>query len=122
MNNPVVHFEILGRDGPTLVAFYRELFGWELRDATMEGYDSYSFLPSPDEGIGGGVGQLQPVQQPFVTIYVEVADPQLVLEDAVRHGAEVVLDVTSIPGVGDIARFRDPQGNIIGLVRSVPPD
>jgi predicted enzyme related to lactoylglutathione lyase len=122
MNNPVVHFEILGRDGAALVAFYRQLFGWELRDATMEGYSTYSFLPSPDEGIGGGVGQLQSVQQSFVTIYVEVADARLVLEDAIRHGAQVVLEVNSIPGVGDIARFRDPQGNIIGLVRSVTPN
>lgn len=122
MNNPIVHFEILGRDGPSLVAFYRDLFGWELREVPMEGYTSYSFLPSPDEGIGGGVGQLRPESQPFVTIYIEVTDPRAMLDAAVRSGAETVLDVTSVPGVGDIARFRDPQGNIIGLVRSTPPN
>jgi hypothetical protein len=85
----------------------------------MNGYHSYAFLPSPDEGIGGGGGQLEPSDQGFVTIYVEVHDPQSILDQAVRGGAQVVLPVTEIPGVGDIARFRDPQGNVVGLVRSI---
>jgi len=118
MDNPIVHFEILGHEGPSLIGFYRDLFGWELRDVPMNGYRSYAFLPSPDEGIGGGIGQLESSDQGFVTIYVEVADPQSILEQAVRSGAQVVLPVTEIPGVGDIARFRDPQGNVVGLVRS----
>lgn len=121
MKNPIVHFEILGRDGPSLVAFYRDLFGWELRDATMEGYRTYAFLPSPDQGIGGGVGQLESNEDPFVTIYVEVADPKSLLEEAVTRGARVVLAPTDVPGVGQIARFRDAQGNVVGLVRSAAP-
>src|SRR5580658_9003983 len=118
MDNAIVHFEILGHDGPSLAEFYRDLFGWELRDAPMNGYRSYAFLPSPDERIGGGVGQLESAAQGLVTIYVEVADPQSILDQAVRAGAEVVLPITEIPGVGDIARFRDPQGNVVGVVRS----
>ncbi len=120
MENPVVHFEILGSNGPALMDFYRALFGWELREVPMHGYESYAFLPSPDEGIGGGVGQLGPESHPMVTIYVEVADPGAVLERAVAAGAEEVLAVTTIDGVGAIARFRDPQGNVVGVVRSEP--
>jgi uncharacterized protein len=122
MANPVVHFEIIGHEGPSLVAFYRELFGWDLHDATMGGYHSYAFLPSPDEGIGGGVGQLESSDHAFVTIYVEVTDPQSLLDQAVKGGAQVMLPVTQLPGVGEIARFRDPQGNVVGLVRSAVPD
>lgn len=122
MDNPIVHFEILGHEGPSLIGFYRDLFGWELREVPMNGYRSYAFLPSPDEGIGGGIGQLESNEQGFVTIYIEVADPQLTLDDAVSRGAQTVLPVTEIPGVGEIARFRDPQGNVVGLVRSAAPD
>ena len=118
MDNAIVHFEILGHEGESLVAFYRGLFGWELRDAAMEGYSTYAFLPAPDEGIGGGVGELESGAEPLVTIYVEVEHPQSVLDQAVQGGAEVALPVTEVPGVGAIARFRDPQGNVIGLVRS----
>jgi hypothetical protein len=122
MNNPIVHFEILGSEGPALISFYRELFGWELRDAAMGGYRSYAYLPSPDNGIGGGVGQLESDAHALVTIYVEVTDPGAMLDQAVRSGAHVVLPVTELPGVGEIARFRDPQGNVVGLVRSIAPE
>jgi predicted enzyme related to lactoylglutathione lyase len=121
MSNPVVHFEILGPEGLALVSFYRELFGWNLRATAMAGYRNYSFLPTPAVGIGGGVGQLESGDQAFVTIYVEVADPQALLDQAVGAGAQVVLAVTELPGVGAIARFRDPQGNVVGLVRSAAP-
>jgi predicted enzyme related to lactoylglutathione lyase len=116
---PVVHFEILGPDGPALITFYRDLFGWDLREVPMAGYDAYAYLPPPSEGIGGGVGQVDAdSSEPLVTVYVEVADPQATLDQAVQAGAEVTLSATEIKGVGTIARFRDPQGNVIGLVHS----
>lgn len=121
MTNAVVHFEILAPDGAGAVTFYRELFGWELRQVPMTGYHSYAYLPQPDEGIGGGVGQLDAGGQAspsVVTIYIEVEDPEASLDQAVRAGATVSLPVTHIDGVGTIARFRDPYGNTIGLVRS----
>jgi len=123
MNNPVVHFEILGPNGPEAIDFYRQIFGWDLREAPMEGYDSYAYLPEPDTGIGGGVGQLHSTDPEangsgLVTIYVEVDDPSATLDRAVDAGAEIALPVTAIPGVGTIARFRDPHGNVVGLVHS----
>lgn len=121
MRNPVVHFEILGPDGPAAIAFYRELFGWDLRQVPMAGYHTYAYLRQPDQGIGGGIGKLEPgnrAGERLVTIYVEVSDPQAILDQAVQAGAQTILPVTEIDGVGSIARFRDPQGNIIGLVCS----
>ena len=29
MGNPVIHFEVTGKDGPALVSFYEKLFGWK---------------------------------------------------------------------------------------------
>ncbi len=124
MHNPVVHFEILGGDGPATVSFYRELFGWDLRQVPMAGYDTYAYLPQPDRGIGGGIGRLgpdDPTGAHLVTVYVEVPDLEATLERAVLAGAEVTLPVTGLPGEGAIARFRDPQGNIIGLIRPATP-
>jgi uncharacterized protein len=119
MTNPIVHFEILGADGAAMIAFYRQLFGWDLHQVPMTGYHTYAYLPHPDQGIGGGVGQLDTSgDEPLVTVYVEVADPQATLDHAVHAGAHITLPPTEIDGVGTIARFRDPQGNTIGLVRS----
>jgi len=33
MSNPVIHFEIGGRDAERLTSFYRELFDWQLQPA-----------------------------------------------------------------------------------------
>ena len=30
MGQPVVHFEVVGKDGAALQSFYSELFGWEI--------------------------------------------------------------------------------------------
>ena len=32
MGQPVVHFEIVGKDGEKLRSYYSELFGWEFGD------------------------------------------------------------------------------------------
>lgn len=40
------------------------------------------------------------------------------LDKVVAAGAEKVQDVTEIPGMVTFAQFRDPAGNVIGLVKS----
>ena len=30
MRQPVVHFEVIGRDGAKLQSYYSELFGWQI--------------------------------------------------------------------------------------------
>jgi len=110
MRNPVVHFEILGPDGPATIAFYRELFGWDLRKVPMAGYRTYAYLPEPDQGIGGGVGQLEPSdrsEERMVTIYVEVSDPQAILDQAVAKNADDQAQL--IDAQKDFARFTTLQ-------------
>ena len=58
MGQPVVHFEIVGADGPALQSYYSQLFGWEIdADNPM----NYGIVPREGNtnadgvGIGGGV-------------------------------------------------------------------
>ena len=46
--NPVVHFEVLGRDSAALQRFYGEAFGWSLGPA--EGPMEYSMVHFNDGG------------------------------------------------------------------------
>lgn len=111
MPNPVVHFEILGSDGDQLQGFYAEMFGWTINaDNPM----SYGLTDTGGEGINGGIGQAETA---LATIYIEVDDPGQYLEKVVAAGAEVVQDVTEIPDMVTFAQFRDPAGNIVGLVK-----
>lgn len=113
MPNPVVHFEIGGPDREGLKAFYEGVFGWEVHDVPEMDY-SLVHAKDGDVGIDGGM----PVQDtPWVCIYIEVPDPYASLEAAVAAGAEVVMPVMESPGV-TLAQFRDPAGNIVGLVKA----
>ncbi len=60
MGQPVVHFEVVGKDGPALRSFYSELFGWNFDNDNPMGYGVVTREDNvnPDGiGIGGGVGQ-----------------------------------------------------------------
>ena len=115
MGNPVVHFELLGKDGQKLRDFYTQLFDWKLTQPA-EGMD-YSMVDT-GEGIGGGIGT-NPDGKPWLTFYVATEDPKASLAKAVELGAEVIMDVSEVPGAGvTIATFRDPEGNTVGLVKS----
>ncbi len=117
MENPVVHFEILGSDGPQLIDFYRGLFGWSLQDTPLPGWPSYAIMEPPAEGIGGAVGTSDAAPNGAVVVYVDVDDIDRTLSRAVSMGASVALPVTSVVGtVLSVAWLRDPQGNLIGLV------
>jgi predicted enzyme related to lactoylglutathione lyase len=50
--------------------------------------------------------------------FSEVAAHRARLEDvAVAHGAEVVMSPVTMPGgLVELAQFRDPEGNWVGLV------
>ena len=38
MGNPVVHFEVAGKDGPALQKFYGDLFDWKIDNSNPMGY------------------------------------------------------------------------------------
>jgi predicted enzyme related to lactoylglutathione lyase len=56
MANPVVHFEIIGKDPKTLEAFYRQAFDWNMEPSSGAGVDSYTLVHAQagGHGIDGG--------------------------------------------------------------------
>ena len=111
----VVHIEILGADAPRLQSFYRELFGWQSK-LNPAGYGYVSVSPPSGTPLTGGVGP-SPQRQPLVIFYVKVDDPTATLKKAEALGGKVVVPPTDAPGGVTFARFADPEGNIIGVVR-----
>lgn len=113
--SPVVHVEILGVDAPRLQKFYGDLFGWS---ATLNpvGYGYVPVEPKAPVKLTGGIGA-NPQRQPLVIFYVKVADPTATLKRAEQLGGRVVMPATDVPGGITFARFADPEGNVVGLVR-----
>ena len=56
-----------------------------------------------------------------VHFYVEADDLQAVLDQAESLGAKTILPVTDFGGVVTIAMFSDPDGLLVGLVKSADP-
>ncbi len=113
MGQPVVHFEIVGKDAKKLQEFYAGLFGWHIdADNPM----NYGIVDTHgDGGIGGGIGPAQGPNQ--VTFYVQVDDPQAYLNKIEGIGGKTIVPVTEIPDMVTFALFADPEGNVVGLVK-----
>lgn len=113
---PVVHFEIHAKDGKKLQEFYKELFGWNITDTPSM---NYAFIEAgiggPENGVGGGIAQ-SPVA-PMVTFYVQVLDLNETLQKAESMGGGTVMPPMDVPDGPTIAQMRDPEGNVIGLVK-----
>jgi predicted enzyme related to lactoylglutathione lyase len=108
MGNPVVHFEIMGKDEKKLEKFYSAAFGWQMHPATP----GYSMVHAGDDaGIGGGIGK---DDQPAVRFYIDVEDVEEALKKVEKLGGKVVMPPQATQQV-TFARFADPEGNIIGL-------
>ena len=112
MPNPVVHFEINGKDGKKLQNFYATLFEWHI-DANNP--MNYGMVDTHAGGINGGVAQ---ADQAGVSVFVEVDDLQAYLNKVERLGGKTVMPITVIPDMVTFAMFSDPEGNVVGLVKS----
>jgi predicted enzyme related to lactoylglutathione lyase len=122
MGQPVVHFEVVGKDGDKLRSYYSELFGWEFGD-TM-GPTNYAVTPREGNtgddgiGIGGGVGTGPEGYDGHVTFYVAVDDVEAALSKAESLGGTRMMGPDKVPDTDmEIALFTDPEGHVIGLVK-----
>jgi predicted enzyme related to lactoylglutathione lyase len=115
MANPVVHFEVIGKDGKALQDFYSGIFGWKV-DATNP--MNYGIVNAEDTGggIGGGLSAGDGQTNGLVTFYIAVQDPEETLKTVEAQGGKIVMPVMEIPGMVRLAQFADPEGNIIGII------
>jgi uncharacterized protein len=121
MGQPVVHFEVIGKDGEKLRSYYSELFDWKI-DADNE--MNYGLVTREDNsnadgvGIGGGVAGGPEGYEGHVTFYVEVPDVEASLAKAESLGGTRVMGPETIMGRMVLGQFTDPEGHVIGLVGS----
>ena len=114
MKNPVVWFEVVGKDGAHLRRFYSDLFGWKIEGAT--GDMDYGLVAAANGGIGGGVGTSQDGSSGHVTFFVEVDDPAAYLKRVEKLGGKTLVPPMEIPSYNlTFAYFVDPEGHVVGL-------
>ena len=123
MGQPVVHFEIIGKEPAKLRRFYAELFAWEFDttgpvSAEVSDAGNYGFVtPTSTEeaGIPGGVGGGERFAAQTL-FYVGVPDIEAALSKAESLGGTRRMGPDRAPGTSlVIAHFTDPEGHLIGL-------
>lgn len=123
MGQPVVHFEVIGKDPAGLRGYYGEMFGWEfdtsspVSDAVSEPMN-YGFVErnttSDGTGIPGGVGGGTGYES-HVIFYVGVPDVEAALQKAESLGGKRLMGPEGKPGVLYVGQFIDPEGNLVGV-------
>ncbi|REF35842.1 VOC family protein [Thermasporomyces composti] len=123
MGRPVVHFEITGRDGQALRSFYTRLFDWQIDADNPMGYGMVAREGNTTEdgvGIGGGIaGMPEGEGGGYVTFYVSVPDVEATLTQVESLGGSRALGPEKISDDLVIGQFRDPEGNLIGVIQAM---
>ena len=119
MGQPVVHFEIAGKDAPALQRYYAELFDWHV-DANNEfGYGIVTREENVNDdgvGIGGGISGGPEGYEGHVTFYVQVPDVEAALAKAESLGGTRMMGPDDVMDSLTIGLFTDPEGHVIGVM------
>jgi uncharacterized protein len=121
MGQPVVHFEIVGKDANKLQSYYSDLFGWEFDADNPMRYGVVQREGNTNTdgvGIGGGVGPGPEGYDGHVTFYVEVPDVEAALAQAESLGGTRMMGPDKPMEGLEIGLFNDPEGHLVGLVKS----
>jgi predicted enzyme related to lactoylglutathione lyase len=121
----VVHFEIHADDPQRAVAFYQDIFGWQINK--WEGPEDYWLVitgPDNEPGINGAILRRPgPVNGDAVIAYVctiDVPSVDDVTAKITAHGGTIALPKMAVPQVGWLAYGKDTEGNIFGVLQSDP--
>jgi predicted enzyme related to lactoylglutathione lyase len=121
VGQPVVHFEVIGNDPKKLQSYYSELFGWEIDSNNPMNYgivQREGNVNAEGVGIGGGVGRGPDGYEGHVTFYVEVPDVEAALAKAESLGGSRIMGPEKMMEGVEIGLFNDPEGHIVGVVKS----
>jgi uncharacterized protein len=120
---PVVHFDVIGKDPARLRSYFGELFGWQFDVPSpvaqeVSDSDQYGFLDlvtsADGTGIRGGVGG-GPGYESHAVFYVAVPDVETALRRAEELGGKRVMGPATSPNGLVVGHFTDPEGTLIGV-------
>ena len=124
MGQPVVHFEVLGKDAekdPELLLGALRVGDQPLpfENPTQYGLvDRDGNTNAEGIGIGGVIGGAPEGHLGHVPFYVEVPDVEAALAKAESLGGNRTMGPHQVPEGPVIGLFQDPDGNTVGVVQA----
>lgn len=114
--HPVALVVVSAKDLAAAGTFYSKLFGWQVQPMSAE----LAGVIAP----GGPTAALRanvPTGFPGMVPYVAAPDVAAMLKRIVAAGGTIERPPWSVPGVGKLARFKDPTGTTYGLTDALAP-
>jgi predicted enzyme related to lactoylglutathione lyase len=121
-----VWFDLVTSEPLAARAFYGKVFGWSFQ--AVAGGNDYSVITAGGRPIGGVFQPVPTLDTPAGTrwlSFASVGEMSTALSRLERLGFTKIVGATQVPGRGQQAIVRDPQGAIVGLMHSSsgdPPD
>lgn len=112
MGARVVHFEIGCHDAKAESAFYRELFGWTVKEEET----SATIDTGEPGGITGHINSVEREPANYTIFYVAVDDIEDAVLKAEALGGKALLPILPFP-VGRFTWIQDIEGNTVGLIQ-----
>jgi uncharacterized protein len=116
MTSDIAHLAINADDPEASLRFYEALFGWRFAPGGHPGFFRMERESGPIVALQQR-RELGGVRLTGFEVTVEVDDVGAVAEAVVANGGRVVMEPTTIPGVGELVFFEDPSGNVAGAIR-----
>ena len=116
MSNRVTHFEIPSDNPEASVAFFEKAFGWNFHQFGSEPYWLATTGNEKSPGINGAIMKKVDPRQPLINS-ISVDDLEKAIKNIEQAGGKIVKPKQPIPGVGWLAFFSDPDGNIHGIMQ-----
>ena len=116
----VIHFEIFADDPERIVQFYKDTFNWEIKNPE-ESTEKYWLVTTGDKkhpGINGGIGKAPPDFK-GVNNVIGVSSIDEAVAKIESHKGKIIVPKFTIPDVGHVAYFKDPEGNIFGIIEEI---
>lgn len=110
-NGKVCYIEIPALDIDASSSFYKEVFGWNIRE---RGDGSIAFDDGVGEVSGAWVLGRKAMTEPGLLIYIMVDNIAATVAAVIANGGTIVQPIgIDVPEI--TARFSDPAGNVLGL-------
>jgi len=118
----VAHFSINADDVDRALRFYERVFGWK-----FQSYGPPGFYMVDEQSARTTValrGSLQKRREIVAGVpmrgyecTISVDDIDATAKTIERNGGKIVMQICTLPGVGRLLFFQDPEGNIAGAMQ-----
>jgi predicted enzyme related to lactoylglutathione lyase len=110
-NGKVCYIEIPATDVNASADFYKEVFGWQIR---QRGDGRLAFDDSVGEVSGTWVLGRRAATEPGLLIYIMVDSVAATIDAVLANGGKIAQPI-GVDAPEITARFSDPAGNVLGL-------